>query len=346
VGGVKTFSSCPQTTAAPSVANDLTRKTYVDALVTTCAKLGSANAFTATNSFSNTTTFTGNISVGSTTISPTELSYLDGATSNVQTQLNSKVSAATANTWSGKQTFNGNIDVASEIVFTSSTAAGAVKGSASQPVVLTSMAGQDLFLNPDKGATISAVQINQNHAAGRTNVYGHSMNLSCPLNMGTNAINTSANIISSAGVSCNAVTAGSVYGSDTYTNTLRANNFGNVEVTHPLYYNGYFKTRSGVAAYCYDSGYMYPIFCSISQFRPPDVDDRWIIMPGYKIVTYEGFGYTGTVYSTPVSDWENDTFDPIVRTSTTANRVASIEVWFRPTSSATYQEVFFTGISN
>ena len=337
IAGTKTFSACPKSSLGPSANEDLVRLIFAN---NNYGRLASANTWSANN------TFTGNIIAGGLTITPTELSRLDGITSNIQTQLNSKIGVSTANTFTAKQTFNANIDVANEVVFTSSTAAGAVKGSPSQPLVVTSMAGQDLFLNPDKGATISAVQINQNHAAGRTNVYGHSMNLSCPLNMGTNAINTSANIISSAGVSCNAVTAGSVYGSDTYTNTLRANNFGNVEVTHPLYYNGYFKTRSGVAAYCYDSGYMYPIFCSISQFRPPDIDDRWILMPGYSIVTYEGFGYSGTVYSTPVSDWENDTFDPIVRTSTTANRVASVKVYFRPTSSATHQEVFFTGISN
>lgn len=50
------------------------------------------------------TTLNGNIIVNSTTITPIELSYIDGITSNIQTQLNNKASLST-NTFTGTNTF-------------------------------------------------------------------------------------------------------------------------------------------------------------------------------------------------------------------------------------------------
>ena len=47
---------------------------------------------TGDKTLSGTTTFTGNIVADSITLTPTELSYVDGATSNIQTQLNTKAS--------------------------------------------------------------------------------------------------------------------------------------------------------------------------------------------------------------------------------------------------------------
>jgi len=52
------------------------------------AATGGNNAWTGTNSFSNITTFTGNIVANGFIIQPTELGYLDGAVSNIQAQLN------------------------------------------------------------------------------------------------------------------------------------------------------------------------------------------------------------------------------------------------------------------
>jgi hypothetical protein len=65
----------------------------------------SNNTFTGTNTFSNTVTFTGNVIANSLTITPTELSYIDGTTSNIQTQLNSKSGLSSNNTFSGTNTF-------------------------------------------------------------------------------------------------------------------------------------------------------------------------------------------------------------------------------------------------
>ena len=70
------------------------------------AGVSSNNTFTGTNTFSNTVTFTGNVIANSLTITPTELSYIDGTTSNIQTQLNSKSGLSSNNTFSGTNTFS------------------------------------------------------------------------------------------------------------------------------------------------------------------------------------------------------------------------------------------------
>ena len=69
----------------------------------------SNNTFTGTNTFSNTVTFTGNVIANSLTLTPIELSYIDGTTSNIQTQLDSKSGLSSNNTFSGTNTFNNNI---------------------------------------------------------------------------------------------------------------------------------------------------------------------------------------------------------------------------------------------
>ena len=61
--------------------------------------LSSNNIFTGTNQFNN------NIIVDNKTITPIELSYIDGTTSNIQTQLNDKVSLSNNNSILGINTF-------------------------------------------------------------------------------------------------------------------------------------------------------------------------------------------------------------------------------------------------
>ena len=52
-------------------------------------------------------TLTGNISAtGNTTITPTELSYIDGCTSNIQTQLDALPALSDNNIWTGTTAFN------------------------------------------------------------------------------------------------------------------------------------------------------------------------------------------------------------------------------------------------
>ena len=79
VAGVKTFSSNPISTATQSTAtNALTRKDYVD-----------TKAPIASPTFTGTVTLPATTSIGN--VSSTELEYLDGATSNIQTQLAGKL---------------------------------------------------------------------------------------------------------------------------------------------------------------------------------------------------------------------------------------------------------------
>jgi len=56
-----------------------------------------------------TTSFNGNLSANEITITPIQLSYVSGATSNIQTQLNEKVSLSGSNTFTGTNTFSSNI---------------------------------------------------------------------------------------------------------------------------------------------------------------------------------------------------------------------------------------------
>ena len=72
------------------------------------AYVGIPNTFTDTNSFASTTTFTGSIVANGLTITPTELGYIDGVTSNIQTQLNGKVGLSGANTFTATNTFTGS----------------------------------------------------------------------------------------------------------------------------------------------------------------------------------------------------------------------------------------------
>lgn len=61
---------------------------------TNLATLSGTQTITGAKTFSATTTFTGNISANSLTISPTELGYLDGVTSAIQTQLDAKANTS------------------------------------------------------------------------------------------------------------------------------------------------------------------------------------------------------------------------------------------------------------
>jgi hypothetical protein len=79
----------------------LTNANGVSGDITIAATGGTGDVTTTTTqtisgakTFSGTTTFTGNISANSLTISPTELGYLDGVTSNIQTQLSARPSFA------------------------------------------------------------------------------------------------------------------------------------------------------------------------------------------------------------------------------------------------------------
>ena len=85
------------------------------------ARLSNPNVFTNDNTFSQITTFTGNINANGFTISPTELGYLDGVTANIQAQLNSAVFLAGSQTITGAKTISGTTTFTGSIVANSLT---------------------------------------------------------------------------------------------------------------------------------------------------------------------------------------------------------------------------------
>jgi len=75
------------------------------------ATLDSAQTISGAKTFSGTTTLTGNVIANSLTITPTEMGYLDGATSNIQSQLSSlqqKTSVISYNTTTGTTVVGGS----------------------------------------------------------------------------------------------------------------------------------------------------------------------------------------------------------------------------------------------
>jgi len=76
---------------------------------------------TGDKTLSGTTTITGNVLANSLTISPTELGYIDGLTSNAQTQINSKVGLTNNETISGNKTMSGTTTFTGDIIANSLT---------------------------------------------------------------------------------------------------------------------------------------------------------------------------------------------------------------------------------
>jgi hypothetical protein len=67
---------------------------------------------------------------------------------------------------------------------------------------------------------------------------------------------------------------------------------GNCKVT------GKMIARNITAGYMYNSGagtegYLTPIPCSMKQIQPDNVDDGWVVNPGYKFKIYGSASYSG-----------------------------------------------------
>ncbi len=90
-----------------SNASNLTTGTIATGLLPSdVVKTTGAQTISGNKTFSGTTTFTGSITANSKSISATELGYLDGVTSAIQTQLSAKVDTSTAQTVAGVKTFS------------------------------------------------------------------------------------------------------------------------------------------------------------------------------------------------------------------------------------------------
>lgn len=91
ISGVKTFSVSPEVPAPASSASAI-NKGYADSLDATSVKLAGSQTITGAKTFTGTTVLPTATSVG--TVSSTEISYLDGVTSAIQTQINAKAPLA------------------------------------------------------------------------------------------------------------------------------------------------------------------------------------------------------------------------------------------------------------
>lgn len=109
------------------------------------------------------------------------------------------------------------------------------------------------------------------------------------------------------------------------------------------YTNGYFKSKSNVAAYLFNGGTSFavtPIICSMKGIIPDNGDDYYIVNPGYRIELYRDLNYGGSMQYV-----ENDGTEPILFTPNPANTTSSIRVQFRPRSIDGWIGVSYAGIS-
>jgi hypothetical protein len=155
-------------------------------------------------------TFTGgvvlssNVTANGLTISPTELGYLDGATSNLQTQLNAKAGTATTNTFSQAQTFTGGLLVNSNV-----TANSAVL----TPTELSYLDGATSNLQTQLNTNASNIASNSStlasHSSNLSNLNTSVTALDTALTVGTQlVVGTNNGWYSAGNISCSAYASG------------------------------------------------------------------------------------------------------------------------------------------
>jgi hypothetical protein len=117
INGVTTFDVPPVSATAPTSDSQVANKKYVDDTVVAGAfvTLAGTQTITGNKTFSGTTTFTGDITANAVNITPTELGYIGGLTSDAQTQITARALDSNVVHKSGNETVNG------EKVFTGTT---------------------------------------------------------------------------------------------------------------------------------------------------------------------------------------------------------------------------------
>jgi hypothetical protein len=166
--------------------------------------INSPTTISNTLTVSNDSAFSGNLSIGNcltlkgTTITGTTLSYLNGVTSSIQTQISAIYSSITSasNTWTGQQTWSG---VASS--FTNLPTSSSTPTTSSQLTTKT-------YVDSACATSISNLKAATNtwsgtNSFGKTSMNGN-LDLSGSLNLTPYASN--GGLISAYGLSCNAVT--------------------------------------------------------------------------------------------------------------------------------------------
>lgn len=162
----------------------------------------------------------------------------------------------------------------------------------------------------------------------------------------SNAINTttlsSTTINNSGTTTTNIISSSSINNSGgitTNTTTVTAN----ATINNNLYVKNNIKSKSLIPGYLFDgsnSFLCYPIPCSMKGFRPADVDDYFLINPGFYFAVYENDNYGGNQFIL-----SNDSDSPIVYPATNINRIGSIKVLYRNQSGDSYTEINMSYIS-
>lgn len=110
ISAIKTFSVLPESSVVPTTNSQLANKKYVDDTIVAGAfvSLAGTQTITGNKTFSGTTTFTGDITANAVNITPTELGYIGGLTSDAQTQITARALDSNVVHKSGTETVNGD----------------------------------------------------------------------------------------------------------------------------------------------------------------------------------------------------------------------------------------------
>jgi hypothetical protein len=104
--------------------NSLDTTSSITTQLAGCAKTGTTNSFSQTQTFTGGIALNSSIVANSTTISASEISMLDGCVTNINTALSGCAKTATTNTFSQTQTFTGGIALNSSITTNSLVISG------------------------------------------------------------------------------------------------------------------------------------------------------------------------------------------------------------------------------
>lgn len=106
------------------------------------------------------------------------------------------------------------------------------------------------------------------------------------------------------------------------------------------------KSRSIVAGYMFNGATTFditPIVCSLKGFLPNDVDDYYLVNPGYKIELYNTGNYNNG--GNPDDEFINNGFEAAFFTPTTPNRTGSIKVYYRNHTYESWTLISYPNIS-
>lgn len=101
----------------------------------------------------------------------------------------------------------------------------------------------------------------------------------------------------------------------------------NLTISGDAKFNGNVVMKSPIGAYCMDGTSPWaptPIFCSLKALSPDNVDDTWVVFPGYSINIYRDLSYT-TIQQF-IDNISGTT--PISVASTSSNSASSVKLFY------------------